>query len=63
MIVVSHKGVLTNGSQWYSLVASEPMTTQAPARQVPSLTFWIQLILAGLTVATGSLLLRRYCLS
>ena len=60
MVVVSHKGALSGGSQWYSLVASEPMSTQEPGPPLPAMTFAVRILFLGLAAATGLVLLRRY---
>ncbi len=35
MVIVNHKGTLSSGGQWYSLVLSEAMTTEAPDIEDP----------------------------
>lgn len=35
MVVISHKGTLSSGGQWYSLVSSEAMTAEAPDTEDP----------------------------
>jgi hypothetical protein len=63
MIVVSHKGELTGGGQWYSLVASESMTASASeTAPVPLLTLHgvLSLAVLGALLACFALRHRRH---
>ncbi len=59
MVLVDHKGSLSGGGQWYSLVSSEPMSTSAPQTPVPAAGAWSMALLVALSAAVASLAVAR----